>query len=194
MIVSLRGNLEAVGPDWVHLQIGGVSLQVFVPSAAISELGPIGGQVHLHTHLRIRDEQVLLYGFPTASALGLFSTLTGVSGVGPRLALALLSSLSVNSLLQAIANGDLAALSAAPGVGRRTAGRIILELKGKLDVGEDGASPVGASDDAEVVEALTALGYSSLEARRALDRVQDASGLSVEERIRMALQQFGTGG
>ncbi|MCI0865336.1 MAG: Holliday junction branch migration protein RuvA, partial [Chloroflexi bacterium] len=140
------------------------------------------------------DEQVLLYGFPTASALGLFSTLTGVSGVGPRLALALLSSLSVNSLLQAIANGDLAALSAAPGVGRRTAGRIILELKGKLDAGEDGGSPVGASGDAEVVEALTALGYSNLEARRALDRVQDASGLSVEERIRSALQQFGTGG
>ena len=194
MIVSVRGSLEAVGPDWVHLQIGGVTLQVSVPASAIGELGPTGGQVSLFTHLRIRDEQPVLYGFTTAAALELFLMLTGVSGVGPRLSLALLSSLSPADLQQAIVNSDIASLSGAPGVGRRTAGRIVLELKSKLADGRFDIGPAGAGEDGEVFEALTALGYSAAEARRAIDGLKDASELAVEERIRMALQQFGRGG
>ena len=110
MIVNVRGSLEAVGPDWVHLEVGGVTLQVFVPASGVGELGPIGGQVRLYTHLRLRDEQPVLYGFTTAAALELFLMLTGVSGVGPRLSLALLSSLNVGGLQQAVAGGDVAAL------------------------------------------------------------------------------------
>lgn len=194
MIVSVRGNLEAVGPDWVHLQVGGVTLQVFVPASGIGELGPIGGQVRLHTHLRLRDDQPVLYGFTTAAALNLFLMLTGVSGVGPRLSLALLSSLSPGQLQQAIANGDLAAISVAPGVGRRTAGRIILELKGKVEPGMADAPVFAAGQDAEVVEALMALGYSTAEARRAVNGLASDPHLTLEERIRLALQQLGTGG
>ena len=193
MIVSVRGSLEAVGPDWVHLRMGGVTLQVYVPASAIDGLGAIGAQVSLSTHLRLRDEQPVLYGFPTPAALELFLMLTAVSGVGPRLALALLSTLDAPSLQQAIAEGDIPALSATPGVGRRTAGRIVLELKGRLEERLLDGPSVTASNDGEVVEALMALGYSANEARRAVADSRDAAGLSVEERIRLALQNFGPG-
>ena len=193
MIVSVRGSLAAVGPDWVHLQLGGVTLQVFVPSSAIAQLGDIGATVSLHTHLRMRDEQPVLYGFPSRASLELFLMLTAVSGVGPRLALALLSTLDAPGLQQAISAGDIPALSATPGVGRRTAGRIVLELKGKLEVAPVDSPVMTGSNDMEVVEALMALGYSVSEARRAVSGGRDSAGLSVEERIRLALQTFGPG-
>jgi len=194
LIVSVRGILEAVGPDWVHLQVGGVSLQISVPGSDINDLGPMGGQVRLFTHLRIRDEQPVLYGFSSTHAMQLFLMLNGVSGVGPRLSLALLSSLGVSNLQQAIFNGDIASLSSAPGVGRRTAGRIALELKSKID---EGAAEIGiaeGSGDGAVIEALMALGYTAVESRQAVNWLKDASDLPVEERIRLALQQFGGGG
>ena len=93
MIVGVHGVLETTGPDWVNIRVGGVTLQVSVPANSVSSLGALGSQVTLHTHLRIRDEEPVLYGFTDAAALGLFSMLTAVSGVGPRMALALLSSL-----------------------------------------------------------------------------------------------------
>ena len=194
MIVSVRGILEAMGPDWVHLQVGGVSLQISVPGSDINDLGPLGGQVRLFTHLRIRDEQLVLYGFSSTSALDLFHLLTSVSGVGPRLSLALLSSLGAANLQQAIASGDIASLSSAPGVGRRTAGRIALELKSKIDQDLAEVGITGDSDEAAVIEALMALGYTAVESRQAVNGLQDASDLSVDERIRLALQQFGGGG
>ncbi len=193
MIVNVRGVLEATGPDWVHLRVGGVTLQVFVPANAVSRLGTTGGDVSLHTHLRMRDEQPVLYGFPDAASLSLFTLLTGVAGVGPRLGLSLLSVLEPASLQLAVATGDVAALAAAPGVGRRTAGRIILELKGKVEVGELAEPGISQDGDGEVVAALSALGYTPAEARAALDSLPEPDGASVEERIRLALQQFAGG-
>jgi Holliday junction DNA helicase RuvA len=194
MIVNVRGVLEATGPDWVHLRVGGVTLQVFVPANGVSRLGPAGGDVSLHTHLRMRDEQPVLYGFPDAASLRLFTLLTGVAGVGPRLGLSLLSVLEPASLQLAVATGDVAALAAAPGVGRRTASRIILELKGKVDVGELAEPGISHDGDGEVVAALSALGYTPAEARAALDSSPEVEGASVEERIRLALQQFANRG
>ena len=194
MIVSVRGVLEAVGTDWVHLRIGGVTLQVYVPQATIAELGPLGGQTSLYTHLRLRDDQPVLYGFATHASLELFLLLNGVSGVGPRLALALLSGLGPASLHQAIASGDVAALSSASGVGRRTASRIVLDLKGKLEIEEPSIVTAQSSDDVDVIAALTALGYSTNEARRAVGNLERGSGLTLEDRIRLALQQFGHSG
>jgi len=191
VIVGVRGVLEAIGPDWVHLQVGGITLQISVPGSDINALGAMGSQVRLFTHLRIRDEQPVLYGFSSTPAMQLFLMLNSVSGVGPRLSLALLSSLGVSNLQQAIANGDIASLSSAPGVGRRTAGRIALELKSKIDEGAAEIGIPGGSDDAAVIESLMALGYSAVESRQALNGLQDASELSVEEKIRLALQQFG---
>ena len=194
MIVGLRGTLAAIGPDWVYVVVGGVTLQVWVPANAIAALGTIGATVSLHTLLRIRDEQPLLYGFPDEASSQLFTLLTGVSGVGPRLALALLSSLDAASLQLAVAAGDAAALAAAPGVGRRTANRIILELRGRVDEIEgQGITPATAANS-EVLDALAALGYSASEARAAVDAIPDADDLTVEERIRLALQQFGRRG
>ena len=133
MIVGVNGLLAGVGDDWVHLTVGGVTLQVYVPVSDILNLGPVGSQVHLFTHLRIRDEHPILYGFTSQAALDLFLVTQGVSGVGPRLGLALLSGLGAAGLQQAIALGDTARLSGVSGVGRRTADRIILELKGKVE-------------------------------------------------------------
>lgn len=194
MIVNVRGVLEATGPDWVHLRVGGVTLQVSVPANAVSRLGPAGGDVSLHTHLRMRDEQPVLFGFPDAASLSLFTLLTGVAGVGPRLGLSLLSVLEPASLQLAVATGDVAALAAAPGVGSRTASRIILELKGKVDVGELAEPGISQDGDSEVIAALSALGYTPAEARSALDNLPDTEGATVEERIRLALQQFATRG
>ena len=194
MIVGVRGVLEAVGPDWVHIQVGGVSLQVYVPAAAIVELGSIGETVSLHTQLRIQNEQPVLYGFVTQNSLKLFGMLNGVSGIGPRLSLALLSALGVARLYEAISAEDVAALSTAPGVGRRTAGRIILELKGKLTDRPLDSVPGHSGEDGDVVAALTALGYSANEAREAVSNLDRDPSLSVDDRIRLALQQFGAGG
>ena len=190
MIAGIRGVLASAGPDWVHIMVGGITLQVFVPSSCINALGSTGSTVSLHTLLRIRDEQPILYGFPDDVSVQLFTLLTGVSGVGPRLALALLSAMDSTALQLAVASGDAAALAAAPGVGRRIANRIIVDLRGKVDEieGPPGVAPLDGNS--EVLEALSALGYSASEARAAIERIPDSDGLTVEERIRLALQQF----
>jgi len=194
MIVGVHGTLETTGPDWVHLRVGGVTLQISVPANAVSRLGALGSQVTLHTYLRIRDEEPVLYGFTDAAALGLFGMLTAVSGVGPRTALALLSTLDPSRLQTAIVTGDTAVLSSAQGVGARTASRIILDLKGKLEDAEFADVGYSGDADSQVVAALTALGYSPAEARAAAAAPAVAAETEVDDRIRVALQQFATRG
>ena len=191
MIVGIQGTLEATGPDWVHLRIGGVTLLVSVPATAISDLGPTGSQARLFTHLRIRDDQPVLYGFPDSASLELFQILLSVSGVGPRMSLALISTLGVAGVQVAITTGDVSALTTVTGVGRRTAGRLILDLKGKLESDLPASDVLSPASDAEVVAALTALGYSASEARQAVGNLDRSPDLTVEDRIRLALQQFG---
>ncbi len=195
MIVGVHGTLETTGPDWVNVRVGGVTLQVSVPANTVFSLGHQGSPVSLHTHLRIRDDEPVLYGFTDAAALGLFSMLTAVSGVGPRMALALLSSLEPARLQNAIVTGDIAALSSAQGVGNRTASRIVLDLKGKLEDAEFadiGGMSEGA--DSQVIAALTALGYSLSEARAAAGTPAVTAEAEIDDRIRVALQQFATRG
>ena len=194
MIVGVHGTLETTGPDWVNIRVGGVTLQVSVPANTVSSLGSLGSQVTLHTHLRIRDDEPVLYGFSDAAALGLFSMLTAVSGVGPRTALALLSSLDPARLQTAIVTGDTAALSSAQGVGNRTASRIILDLKGKLEDAEFAEVAFAVDADSQVIAALTALGYSPSEARAAAAAPAVTAETEVDDRIRVALQQFATRG
>ena len=194
MIVGVHGTLETTGPDWVHLRVGGVTLQISVPANTVSGLGALGSQVTLHTYLRIRDEEPVLYGFTDAAALGRFGMLTAVSGVGPRTALALLSTLDPSRLQTAIVTGDTAVLSSAQGVGARTASRIILDLKGKLEDAEFADVGYSGDADSQVVAALTALGYSPAEARAAAAVPAVAAETEVDDRIRVALQQFATRG
>ena len=195
MLVGVQGALEAVGADWVNVQVGGVTLQVFVPASAVAGLGGIGEKVRLHTVLRIQNEQPTLYGFPDAGSVELFGALTGVSGVGPRSALSILSELGETGFRQAVAAEDIAALSRAQGVGRRIAQRVILELRGKLPAGEADASDAtaGAGVDAEAVAALAALGMSVADARQAIAALELPADASVEDKIRQALLNLGGG-
>ena len=195
MIVGISGQLAAVGGDWVHLTVGGVTLQVYVPTADIANLGAVGSTLRLFTHLRIANDQPVLYGFTSPAALELFQATVGVSGVGPRLGLALLSGLGAAGLQQAITAGDVAALSGVSGIGRRTASRLVLELKGKLELadGDTAAGSFPADSDGELIAALTALGYSTAEARRAIANLEKSPEQTLEERLRLALRGMGGG-
>ena len=195
MIVGVHGTLETTGSDWVNVRVGGITIQVSVPANTVSSLGAQGSSVSLYTHLRIRDEEPVLYGFADSASRSLFSMLTTVSGVGPRMALALLSSMNSSQLQTAIVTGDITTLSSAPGVGNRTASRIVLDLKGKLDDAEFDEISGGMGDvEGQVVAALTALGYSLSEAKSAAGAPAVAAEAEVDDRIRVALQQFATHG
>ncbi len=195
MLVGVRGALEAVGPDWVNVQVGGITLQVFMPASAIAALGSVGESVRLHTILRIQNEQPTLYGFPDAGSVELFGALTGVSGVGPRSALSILSELGEDGFRNAVASEDVTALARAQGVSRRIAQRVVLELRGKLPDADAGAPGVVAvaGTDAEAVAALTALGMPLAEARQAVAALDLPAAASVEDKIRQALLSLGGG-
>ena len=187
MIAGLEGKLQSRSTDGAIIKVGGVSLQVYMPASTLSTLGAIGEAVHLYTHLHLREDNVALYGFATAEELELVRMLIGVSGVGPKVALAILSALNPGQLALAIASGNVDLLSSVPGVGPKMAGRLALELKGKLE-GIMVSAP--AEGDAEVVAALLSLGYSASEAASALASLPDSAELSVEEKIKLALQYF----
>jgi len=193
MIAGLRGKLESLGSDWAIINVGGIAFQVHMPTSTLSTLGAIGEEVHLHTHLHLREDNAALYGFASADELGLFQTLIGVSGLGPKLALAMLSAMSVEKLTMAIATGSTDLLGIVPGIGKKTANRIILELKDKIGAGwiTTPATQL-AEENADVVAALTGLGYSVSEANRAVATLSPSSDLSVEEKIKLALQYFGS--
>ncbi len=190
MIATLTGKLQARSDDAVIVNVGGVGLRVRVPGGTLALLGAVGSEAHLFTHLRVREDDLSLFGFATESELSLFETLLTVSGVGPKVALALLSSAAPETLRLAIAQGNLDALTATPGIGKKIAQRIVLELKGKVDV--SGLSEVGelSATDEDVLNALINLGYSAAEATRAARSVPP-SAKTVEERLRVALQYLG---
>ena len=192
MITGITGILEAKALDWVQVRIGGsLSLQIYTPSSTVEGLSDIGEEVHLYTRLYIRDDEAVLYGFSTPEALGLFRNLNSVSGIGPRTSLALLSTLGTQSLITAVATGDVDSISRVPGIGKKGAGRLVLELKGKLEKEFSAQSPASATDSEEgdVVSALMALGYSAAESRRMVASIGDRGDLPLEEKIRRALQQ-----
>ena len=192
MIVGIKGILEGRGDGSVNLSVGGVTLQVYVPSSTAEQIGSPGQEAKLHTHLIVRDSEAVLYGFATSSELNLFQMLLTVAGVGPRTALALVGSLGAQSLVGAIVAGDEQALVRVTGVGRKSAGRIVLELKGKLGLHQaDGAAVT--DDHQAAISALTALGYSTTEASQVLSTMEGGPGLPLEERLRLALQKLAGG-
>jgi Holliday junction DNA helicase RuvA len=188
LISSIKGTLEGVGPAWADISVGGVTLRVNVPASLIERLGQIGGHVRLFTSLQVREDSLTLFGFPTEEARQSFEKLLEVNGVGPKVALGVLSRLTPEALATAVSLGDIDAFSGVPGVGKKTASRIVLELKGKLD--ETWLAAVAAGGDDEVLQALTALGYTASEARRALSALPNDSSLSLEDKVRLALQQM----
>jgi Holliday junction DNA helicase RuvA len=190
LISSVQGTVESYGPDWVDLSVGGVTLRVNVPASTPEQLGETRGRVRLYTSLQVREDSLTLFGFLTQEARATFGALIGINGVGPRLALSVLSQFTPEGLAAAVGAGDVDAFTGVPGVGKKTAGRIVLELRGKL--GDDWAiGGVGASgDQAELVQALTSLGYSSAEAREAAMAVPTGDEVPLEEKVRIALQRI----
>ncbi len=187
MITGLEGALAAVGPDWADVSIGGVTIRASIPESASGALGATGERVRLFTSLQVRDDSLTLYGFPTEDARTAFEALIAVNGIGPRLALSILSTMATDALALAIDSADPGAFKGVSGVGTKTANRIVLELKGKLDW-----QPVAVSRPAaghsDLVDALTALGYTVQEAAAAATALPEDVPDSLEERLRIALQ------
>jgi len=192
MIASLNGKVESLGSDWAIINVGGIGFQVYTPTSTLSTLGKIGEEVKLHTYLYLREDNATLYGFASADELGLFQTLIGVSGLGPKLAVAMLSAMDIEKLTMAIATANADLLVEVPGIGKKMASRIILELKEKIGAGWI-TTPAAqlAQENTEVISALVSLGYSVSEANRAVATLPPSSDLNLEERIKLALQYFG---
>jgi len=191
MIAGLHGKLESLGGDWAIINVNGISFQVYMPTSTLSTLGIVGEEVQLHTHLYLREDNATLYGFASADELRLFQVLIGVSGLGPKLALAMLSAMSVEQLTMAIATGSTDLLTEVPGIGKKVANRLVLELKEKIGAGWiTTAAAELAEEHTDVLAALTSLGYSVAEAKRAVASLPSSSDLSLEEKIKQALQYF----
>lgn len=190
MISRLHGRVISVGPDSLTVDVGGVGYRVRVPRSLLQEVQGPGCSITLHTHLHVREREMALYGCSSEEQLALFEILLGVSGIGPRSALNIISAVAPDTLREFIARGDALSLARIPGIGKRTAERLIADLKGKLGEPESDAAIALTAGDAEVIAALTALGYSVAEAQQALRSLPPADSLPLEERIRLALKSF----
>ncbi len=194
MIASIHGTLEARRSDQAIVRVGGFSLRIFAPALTLNKLGEPGSPVMLYTHFQVREDGMALYGFSAESERDAFEQLLTISGVGPKVAVALLSTMDAQTLYKTIADEDLQKLSLAPGVGKKLAGRLVLELKGKLPsltgTGGTGASAGGDHLQAEVLEALVGLGYSTAEAQAALRKIPQDRSMTLEEQVTFALRSF----
>lgn len=190
MIASLSGQVQEINSDNIVVEVAGVGLQVFIPLPLKDRLRP-GEKIFLYTYLVVREDSLSLYGFDTKEAREYFILLIGVNGVGPRLGLAVLSTLSTDAIRRAVFHEQAEVFASVPGIGKMTAQKISLHLQDRIPA-EPGLEPVsGMSDiDTEVLEALTTLGYSVVEAQSALQSIPVDAPEDVETRLTLALQYF----
>lgn len=195
MIASLRGTLVHIGADHLIVETSGVGFLVYAPRPVLGALGPVGDEVQLHTHLLVREDALTLFGFASTQQRALFETLLAVSGVGPRVALNLLGGVQPDELRAAVAQNDTARLARVPGIGKKTAERLVLELRGKLDLKGLPAAPTAtpqiASANNELADLLISLGYSAAEASAAIGALPADAPAALDERLRLALRYFG---
>jgi Holliday junction DNA helicase RuvA len=191
MISHLRGKILLRGSDLAVIEVGGVGFRVRMPTSTLEQLGAEGATVELFTHLHVREDDLSLFGFVTEDELTLFELLLTVSGIGPKAALGVLSAATPDTIRAAIAQNNLDVLTGIPGIGKKMAQRLVLELKGKIDLTEAELGQVSPLDQ-EVIAALVNLGYSAAEAARAA-RAVPSSEKVVEDRIRAALRYLGGG-
>ncbi len=188
MIARLTGAVADRGPDHVILDVQGVGYLVYGPASVVTSAQP-GDTVTLHTHMVVKEDSMTLYGFLEQHQQRLFQTLIGVSGVGPKVALALLSLMNADELSFAIASGNAAALARAQGVGQKLAARLVVELRDKMTKSAGPVSTPGVESE-EVVAALMSLGYSQAEAIDAVARAEFPADATIEEKVRLALSHF----
>ncbi len=190
MIASLSGRVQENLADSLIVEIGGVGLQVFVPAPTRDHCRP-GDQIFLHTTLVVREDSLTLFGFETREAREFFNLLMTVNGVGPRLALGILSTLSPEAIRRAVFHEQAEVFTMVPGVGKKTAQKILLQLQDRItpDIGLEPVSAI-SDTDTEVLNALTALGYSVVEAQAAIQSIPRDTPPDVEARLRAALLYF----
>ncbi len=191
MIGSLRGRITAKVPPQLTVEVGGIGYEIEAPMSTFFGLPALGAEVQLLTHLVVREDAHILYGFASEEERRLFRSLIKVSGVGPKIALALLSGISVREFYECVQSQDSAALTRVPGIGRKTAERLIVEMRDRLAApdlaGPSAMGAVSASPEAEAFDALVALGYRPAEATRLL-KTAGPGTQSTEELIRRALK------
>lgn len=190
MIATLRGEISQIEDNALILEVGGVGLRVFVPAMLRTRL-KVGEIILLYTHLVVREDALTLYGFEAQGDRELFNVLLGVDGVGPKVALSVLSSMTLDAVQRAVFADEGELLSRVPGVGKKTAQKMALHLKDKLKPTDSLARVASMSDaDSEVLAALTALGYSVVEAQAAIQAISKDAPDDTEERLRLALGYF----
>ncbi len=202
MISYIKGELAALEEDKVIVDVGGVGYGIFMSVQAISLLPPVGNTVKLHTYLNVKEDAMQLFGFLTRDDLKVFKLLIGVSGIGPKGGQSILSVLSPDDLRFAVMAGDVKAISSAPGIGKKTAEKLIVELKDKLSIEDVLEHAVSGADvrmegqpqaanteiQSEAVQALVALGYGSTEALKAVKQVEITSDMTVEDLLKKSLK------
>ncbi|MGE0450395.1 MAG: Holliday junction branch migration protein RuvA [Vicinamibacterales bacterium] len=194
MIAHLRGRLFEKQPNRLVVDVNGVGYDVAVPLSTFYGIGDAGADISLRIHTHVREDAIALFGFATRLELDLFERLISVSGIGPKVALAVLSGIDPPELIRAIQDGDIARLTAIPGVGKKTAERIVLELKDRLPASAQPAAPAGAAKPSavadDVLSALMNLGYHRPLAERAVERAVKESGGEFEQTLRQALREL----
>lgn len=192
MYAYIKGTLEIKGINYVVIENNGIGFKIFMSSKSIGCIGNVGDIVKVHTHYHVREDDISLYGFVSEEELRMFEILINVSGVGVKSALTMLSDITPASFAMAVIQDDVTRLTKVPGVGKKTAQRLILELKDKLkkeDISGDAAAEEDIIDN-DAVTALQVLGYSKKEVEEVLQKV-DTKNLSTEETIKMALKYLG---
>lgn len=190
MIVHLQGEVVAAGQDSLTLQMGGFGVKVYVPTQLAKQSQP-GEMIFLHTHLVVREDGWSMYGFEHEIERDFFILLLAVNGIGPRSALSILSTLSVDVIRRAVLAEQADLFTRVPGIGKKTGQKIVLYLQGKVGEAGEMRETLGVLDlDTEVLEALTGLGYSVIEAQTAIQSIPRDAPRDVEDRLRIALQFF----
>ena len=202
MYSYIKGELAEVNTDHIVIDVGGIGYMIYIPAQSLNYLPGIGEMLKVHTYLYMREDAMILYGFLTKDDLEMFKLLITVSGIGPKGGLAVLSTLSSDDLRFAVLSGDSKAISKAPGIGSKTAQRVIIDLKDKLSLEdafekklEHENEKINVSSNSQVkndaVMALNALGYSSTESLKAVSKVEITDDMDVEDVLKLALKNMG---
>ena len=189
MFAYIKGSLEQKSNNYVVIDVGGIGYKIFMSTKAIETLGEIGKVVKVHTHYYVREDNISLYGFNTNEELRMFELLLQVSGIGAKSAIAMLSEISPSSFALAVISDDISQLVKIPGIGKKTAARIVLELKDKLKTEEVKLSITNEEETSEAIAALQVLGYTKREIEKALENV-DTKNLQLEEIIKQGLKNL----